>query len=191
MIKDLPDDIYEAIINKDPDVYLGLLVVRKFAFSLTKERVDRYKRSFLSKNENNEFYFRNKLHNFFEPSPLLGDNVWYQYGKLHRDGNEPAIECFDGTKKWYKYGKLHRDGDEPSIIWGMGGKEWYKHGKRHRDNDLPALEFNGNKKWYRGGKLHREHNLPAVEWNNGTKEWYLDGIRQKNNLYQNLYSKYI
>ena len=53
-----------------------------------------------------------------------------------------------GNKFWYKNGKLHRDGDLPAIEWANGEKCWYKNGYRHRDNDLPALELiDGTKEW--------------------------------------------
>src|SRR5689334_2595208 len=38
----------------------------------------------------------------------------------------------------YKEGKLHGEGDLPAII-STEGKFWYKNGLRHRDGDLPAI----------------------------------------------------
>ena len=43
------------------------------------------------------------------------------------------------VKKWFKDGKLHRDGDLPAVITSDGTRIWYRHGKRHRDGDLPAV----------------------------------------------------
>lgn len=53
---------------------------------------------------------------------------WYREGKLHRDGDQPAIIYSNGDKLWRRHGKLHRDGDQPAIIWANGDKAWYKHG---------------------------------------------------------------
>ena len=89
---------------------------------------------------------------------IIGDAEsieWYKKGKLHRDGDKPAIICHDGTRKWYKNGKLHRDGDEPAVIHHDGTKEWYKNGKLHRDGDEPAMirPF-GMKIWAKFGEYY-------------------------------------
>ena len=82
-------------------------------------------------------------------------------------------------KEWYRNGKLHRDGDLPAIVWKNGGKEWYKNGKYHRDGDLPAIEYaDGDKYWWKNGKLHRDGDLPAIEYAKGKKYkkyWYKNG----------------
>ena len=33
----------------------------------------------------------------------------------------------DGTQYWYQYGKLHRNNDKPAIIDANGTKYWHKH----------------------------------------------------------------
>jgi hypothetical protein len=48
-------------------------------------------------------------------------------GKLHRDGDKPAVIFSDGSRWWYKEGKLHRD--KPACIDRNGSKYWYKDGK--------------------------------------------------------------
>ena len=67
------------------------------------------------------------------------------------------IERRDGTREWYRHGKLHRDGDKPAIEDADGGREWYRDGKRHRDGDKPAVEHpNGTREWWVDGKRIRE-----------------------------------
>jgi hypothetical protein len=66
-----------------------------------------------------------------------------------------------GAQKWFDaYGKLHRDGDLPAVVWSHGTTEWYqhgfqswwKHGLRHRDGDLPAVVWSdGTKQWWVDG----------------------------------------
>jgi hypothetical protein len=99
---------------------------------------------------------------------------WYKEGKLHRDGDLPAVES-DSGRYWYKEGKLHRDGDLPAYIDWKGSQYWYKEGKLHRDGDLPAIILsNGNQHWYTQGKLHRDGDLPAIESDRG-RYWYTEG----------------
>jgi hypothetical protein len=80
---------------------------------------------------------------------------------VHRDevidrGNGVVQEYKDGVESWYKDGKLHRDGDKPAIIWADGSKCWYKDGLQHRDNDLPAVIWaDGTQEWYRNGVQYR------------------------------------
>ena len=45
-------------------------------------------------------------------------------GELHRDGDLPAIERANGTKKWYIDDKLHRE-NGAAIEWSDGYKKWY------------------------------------------------------------------
>jgi hypothetical protein len=83
-----------------------------------------------------------------------------------------------GTVFWYVHGKLHREGDQPAVIRYNGTREWYVDGKRHREGDQPAIICaNGDREWYVHGKLHREGNKAAVIWANGHREWYLHGER--------------
>ena len=51
-------------------------------------------------------------------------------GKLHRDGDQPAIIYASGTKTWYKNGQPYRDGDQPAIIYADDTKEWWRNGVR-------------------------------------------------------------
>jgi hypothetical protein len=101
-------------------------------------------------------------------------------GKLHRDGDQPAVVLGNVETRWYQNGKLHRDGDQPALIMSSGGKEWWVKGERHRDGDQPAvIKENGTKKWYQNGLLHRENDQPAVIEPNGNKEWWVRGNRHR------------
>ena len=111
-----------------------------------------------------------------------GITLWYKDGKLHREGDLPAIERYNGTKEWFKEGKRHRGGDLPAIMEAGGLKKWYKEGQRHRGGDLPAVESAEYKEWWKEGKLHREGDLPAVE-QDGYKAWFKhDKLHREGNL---------
>jgi hypothetical protein len=80
---------------------------------------------------------------------------WFQFGLLHRDGDLPAVEIYNGSRMWYQRGTLHRDHDLPAVVWASGTQQWYQH-----------------------GKLHRSFDLPAVVWADGTQEWWVHGVQQ-------------
>jgi hypothetical protein len=130
-----------------------------------------------------------------------GTLVWCQNGKIHRDGDRPAIirkgkfeqitldgrtprnwhppdgyepdECYE----WYDHGVLHRDHGRPALIWHDGSMAWYVHGKIHRDGDQPAIEYSdGTREWYINGVIHRDGDRPAAEYPNGTCYWYVNGV---------------
>jgi hypothetical protein len=46
----------------------------------------------------------------------------------------------DGSQYWYKNGKLHRDGDKPAIDQNDGTREWYRNGEKY----TPAPEQDCN-----------------------------------------------
>lgn len=82
----------------------------------------------------------------------FGNVRFLRNGKLHRDGDLPAVMEIDGSKEWYKNGLAHRDGDEPAVIYPGFYKAWAKNGHIHRDGDLPAIEHeDGRKAWYKNG----------------------------------------
>jgi len=104
-----------------------------------------------------------------------GDRYYYKNGKLHRDGDKPAVIWADGTKFYYKNGKLHRGGDKPAVIYTNGTK-YYKNGELHRDGDKPAVICaSGTKYYYKNGKQHRDGDKPAAICANGTKYYYKNG----------------
>ena len=96
-----------------------------------------------------------------------GDQYWKnKAGRLHRDGDLPAVVYLNGSQKWYKNGQHHRDGDLPAIVYWDGSQEWYKNGLQHRDGDLPAYigsSGSGTQLWYKDGKIHRIYG-PAEMW---------------------------
>ncbi len=113
-----------------------------------------------------------------------GKQIWYKEGKIHRDGDLPAIIWVHGAKEWYKEGKCHRDGNLPAIIRADGSQYWFKEGKIHRDGDLPAcIRLDGTQLWFKEGKLHRDgcakplskaQELPACIWLSGIQKWFKD-----------------
>ena len=107
---------------------------------------------------------------FYPQSDHKSDS--YKIRFPHSLNDEPAV-ITSNCKMWYKNGKLHREGDKPAIEHKNGTRNWYKFGKLHREGDLPAVEFlYGTKMWYYNGELHREGDLPAVEYFDGTKEFW-------------------
>ncbi len=93
-------------------------------------------------------------------------------GKIHREGDLPAIEYTNGDREYYIDGVLHREGDKPARILANGDEEHYSNGKLHRDGDQPArLLANGDRYWYKDGKKHRIGGS-AIILHDGTENWY-------------------
>ena len=91
-----------------------------------------------------------------DPFGMFGMHRWHQNGRLHRDGDQPAIIWANGTQSWYQNGLCHRDGDQPAILWADGTQEWCQNGQRHRAGDQPAIVgANGRQEWYQNGVLIR------------------------------------
>ena len=89
--------------------------------------------------------------------PRDGPRVWRRDGKLHRDGNLPAVELTNGSRWWCRDGERHRDGDMPAVEHADGLRLWYRHGEHHRDGDKPAVVHpNGWRVWWVNGKRIRE-----------------------------------
>lgn len=82
--------------------------------------------------------------------------------------DDPPTEIDNyGTKLWKdKSGKLHRDGDLPAIIWDDGRHDHYKHGNLHRDGDKPAIYYSNGESpfvaYVKNNKRHRDGNKPAI-----------------------------
>jgi hypothetical protein len=131
----------------------------------------------INKLDKNNNVIVTKIRKTYENNILITIEYFNYKDELHRDEDEPAIihHYHDGScmkKVWYQNGKKHRDGDEPAEINYDSSllKIWYKNGKRHRDNDLPAIirqETNGKlyyEEWYQNDKLHRPiENGPAIK----------------------------
>jgi antitoxin component YwqK of YwqJK toxin-antitoxin module len=127
---------------------------------------------------NQEWYKNGKLHREGDLPAIIysgGTQIWYKNGKQHREGDLPAFINVDGRQEWYKNGERHRENDLPAIIDANNSQEWYKHGVRHREGDLPAI-IDGSQFWYKNGRLHRENDLPAVIIVDGNQYWYKNGV---------------
>lgn len=101
-----------------------------------------------------EVFFAKKLYEVYEYEKCI---KWFLNGKLHREGDRPALLFKNGTKEWYLNGKKHRKNDKPAVIRHNGDKEWYIEGVRHRANGLPAI-ISKNKFFYfeNGKELNKE-----------------------------------
>lgn len=123
---------------------------------------------------------------------------YYKNGKLHRDGDEPAVivnaslNHFFRRKelKWYKDGVLHRDGDKPAhIVFKVNENsnallpdvEVYKDGEQITDIDELVNYIQCDLLYYKNGNLHRGGGNPAIItslpllWNtisNSRHKWY-------------------
>jgi hypothetical protein len=79
------------------------------------------------------------------PSPeviIVGNvKIYTKDGKLHRDGDQPAVILSKRHQRWYKNGLKHRDGDQPAEILPDGTKKYWQNDELHRDGDKP-------RKWY-------------------------------------------
>jgi hypothetical protein len=113
--------------------------------------------------------------------PLYEKLMYYKNGKLHRDGNMPAVVDNNrygrGVEYWYE-GKLHRD-KFPAVITPDGWMYWYKHGLLHSPSpDHPATISKSRKgetkRWYWNGKPHRIGGPATVTANGGTV-WFYEG----------------
>ena len=86
----------------------------------------------------------------------------------------------DGTQMWLKDGKLHRDGDKPALVWADNViRVWYQHGKIHRIDKPAVIYINGMRQWWKEGKPHRDGDKPAVLWAFGARAWWRDGKRYR------------
>ena len=64
-----------------------------------------------------------------EIKKLIGRTEYYKNGLLHREGDLPAVVCYnkygETDLKWYKNGLLHREEDLPAVTSKNGAKKWY------------------------------------------------------------------
>lgn len=115
---------------------------------------------------------------------LSGNKAWRDSeGRIHRDGDLPAIIYANGRKEWYQKGKLYREGDKPAIIYSNGKKEWFNTKEAHHREGGPAIIYpDGGETWYRHGKLHRDiKDGPAIIRSNGENEYWVKGEKQEIN----------
>lgn len=132
--------------------------------------------------------YRNGLKHSFDDLPAIkvqGYCAWYKNGKLHRDGDKPAVIKGENTdipetciQEWWLNGRPHREGDRPAYING-NREEWWRDGFVYRDGDRPSIITGDRHEWRCSGNLHREGGRPAVlNVRTNQKEWYIHGKRQ-------------
>lgn len=115
-----------------------------------------------------------------------GTQFWYTRGELHRDGDKPAVIRADDSQAWFVRGQLHRNSVDgyppgPAVIHANGTRFWYDHDQCHRDGDKPAIiDADGTQCWYIRGKLHRDGDKPAVIYADGSQYWYQHGQLHRN-----------
>lgn len=124
----------------------------------------------------------------YDGGSIFESKRWFDdKGRLHRDGDKPAIEYKSGKKCWYRKGQLHRDNDKPALIDEDGNQRWYHHGMLHRDNDQPAICIGDQQYWYQYDKHHRDGGKPAfIIMKNGKvskEEYYVDGKLTRTSTY--------
>jgi hypothetical protein len=135
------------------------------------------------------YYVRGALHRTDGPaSRLLGSGretaplplAWYFKGRLHRDGDLPAVTYGPGKEEWYAHGLLHRDTGPAKTF--KGGWTWYRRGLKHRDGNEPALYTYRRgvevEQYYVNNRLHRDEDLPAsirTTAKEVLEEWYCRG----------------
>lgn len=125
---------------------------------------------------------------------------WYKEGKLHREGDKPAIIDTDDIvthEKYYIEGYPYREEDKPDSVWYENDKiiksEWHDGKYLHREEDKPAVieEFPDGRilyKWYEYGDLHREGNPAVMVYLNGVeileeRQWWDHGMEVSEDEY--------
>lgn len=53
--------------------------------------------------------------------------------ELQSFDDQPAVVRVNGITAWYRDGKLHRNGDQPAVKYPGS---WYRNGKKHREGYL-------------------------------------------------------
>jgi len=55
-----------------------------------------------------------------------GDQIWLdENGRLHRDGDEPAVVKANGDRQWWTHGLCTRANGKPAIVRANGYKSFY------------------------------------------------------------------
>lgn len=205
----LPTEVLELIATRSPQLWFGLVQVfcqlgnrgRETDFPINLER------KFLIKSDDNSgnIFYRlpnGDFHTFEEPCISRNIQMWYKYGELHREDDQPAIIFPDGRREWHYQGRLHRDNDNPAIICPHDNYAWYTNGVLHRENDQPAVcgsycnddwykslekttytthRSDKYKKWFYHGQLHRDNDKPAIVYSNNSCMYYQKGLLHRNN----------
>lgn len=121
---------------------------------------------------------------------MIGAQIWYKNGSIHRDGDLPAVITADGSMVFYcNDGICHRDGDLPAMEQFDVCKVWYVHGKIHRERGPAKIVFQPFSSteyfYYQHGLLHRDERdvegnlLPAIftEPSDSDEQFFLEGCR--------------
>lgn len=91
-------------------------------------------------------------------------------GQLHRE-NGPAWTKTGHSEKWFQHGKLHRNGDKPAITnFHESLREYYKNGVLHREHG-PARVTEYVEEWFLNGMLHRPLRPAVIKLYPHHKEW--------------------
>lgn len=124
-----------------------------------------------------EWYSHGRRHRIDKPAVIsYGVKEWWYRGQRHRIGKPAYINKITTREKWYVNGKLHRDGDLPAVYRKDSDRTslWYQHGNLHRLNG-PAEIGHGYKIWYQNGIKHRVDG-PAIEYTfSKIKKWIING----------------
>ncbi len=107
-------------------------------------------------------------------------NTWYRHGKVHRDGDKPALIWEDGACVWSYNDRYHRDNDKPAMVQPKGSMYWCCNEDRQREDDKStAVRSGGSMRWYNNGLRHREDDKPAIVNSDGSMIWYRNGLRHR------------
>lgn len=96
-----------------------------------------------------------------------GDLIWKKNGKLHRDGDKPAVISANGSLAWYQNNQLHRDNDKPAYIGRYGSLGWYQNDQMHRLCGPARIYPRGTLEWCISGENITQE---VIGWING-EEW--------------------
>lgn len=161
-----PLEIYDLIASISTEAYRALLVVKRFAKSLTIDKrinlIIFLGYSVKITKDSIEWRFNDEFHTLWDNAPCVRYTnyhdicyEWYNKGKLHRKGNFPSSITINKYSRriselWTNAdGKLHSIDDKPATIriqFSKKGTEkkwvekiWYDNGINHRENDQPAI----------------------------------------------------
>lgn len=129
-LENLPWELIEKIAFDNPYTWKSMVLSIPFIHRIIPQ--ERALKNFREEKDG-KTYLRGTiyLHSFddkFAKKDESENEFWYKKGKIHRDGDKPAIVCRNGTKKWYINGDLHRDDNKPAVIYEDGNQCWYING---------------------------------------------------------------
>jgi hypothetical protein len=106
-MESLPTELYLRVIDRDIEVYRGMLAIPKFARGVDVTARIRWMKWFTGESAGGYSTVAGKLHGWTEPAAMLADNtpVWCAYGKLHCDSG-PAV-IIGGKPLLYHHGILY------------------------------------------------------------------------------------